>query len=275
MLVEIRGTMELFLRVEIGRKIENHMVRDDFMITSVQNEKVKRWQKLKMKKERIKTGTFLIEGSHLIEEALNSEWQVSDIILKEGTGGLDGTEDIDTYIVSEHVFKSITETKTPQGIAAIVEMRQPKWNEFSHVLMLDAIQDPGNLGTIIRTADAAGFDAVVLGTGSVDLYNDKVIRATQGSVFHLPVFQENLSDRISLLKRKGFTIWASALKNSVPFNQLALPDKVGLIVGNEGAGIDGKLIEMADETVQIPIRGKAESLNVSVAAGILLYHLKD
>lgn len=244
------------------------------MITSVKNEKVKQWQKLKLKKERMKTSTFLIEGYHLIEEALRSEWKIEEIIMEEKAVPLEAAKEVKTYVVSDNVFKAVSETKTPQGIAAVVRMKTEKWQEFSHVLLLDAIQDPGNLGTIIRTADAAGFEAIVLGNGTVDLFNDKVIRAAQGSLFHIPVFQEELSDKIASLKEEGYAIWASALNNSVSYTELSRPKKIGLIVGNEGAGVKEALIESADQVVKIPIYGKAESLNVSVATGILLYHLK-
>lgn len=244
------------------------------MITSVKNEKVKHWQKLKMKKERMKTETFLIEGYHLIEEAWKSDWDIEEIILEETADSIEVAERVDTYRVSDNVFKAISETKTPQGIAAVVRMKASEWSRYSQILLLDAIQDPGNLGTIIRTADAAGFDAVVLGNGTVDLYNDKVIRATQGSIFHLPVFQEELVERIPVLKEEGFTVWAAALQDSVSYKELKRPERTALLVGNEGAGIGKELLEIADQRVQIPIYGKAESLNVSVATGIMLYHLK-
>ncbi|WP_226036472.1 TrmH family RNA methyltransferase [Aquibacillus saliphilus] len=243
------------------------------MITSVQNNKVKHWNKLKKKKDRDNCNSFLIEGNHMVLEAVNSQWDLKEIIVQEGTVLPDFITNVDVVYVSDNVFKSITDTKTPQGIAAVVAMKQPELKDFSKLILIDAVQDPGNLGTIIRTADAAGFDGVVLGDGTVDLYNEKVIRATQGSIFHLPIFQENLHVEITDLKEKGFQVWASTLVGAKQFQTMPIPEKVALIVGNEGSGIDPSIIEQADEKVHIPIYGQAESLNVSVAAGILIYYI--
>jgi RNA methyltransferase, TrmH family len=244
------------------------------LLTSVKNDKVKSWKKLHTRKEREKTGTFLIEGFHLIEEAINSKWEIDEIILQEGVELPNWSSDFKIVEVSENVFQHITQTKTPQGVAAVVRFKKMGNIVGEHVLLLDRVQDPGNLGTIIRTADAAGFDAVILGDGTVDVYNDKVIRSTQGSIFHIPILQDNLTKRIPELKMDGFHIWASALTNSKDYHTVKSNTKVALILGNEGSGIQTELLELADEIVMIPIYGKAESLNVSIAAGILMYHIK-
>ncbi|GGB27861.1 putative tRNA/rRNA methyltransferase YsgA [Lentibacillus populi] len=244
------------------------------MITSIQNDKAKQWHKLKKKKERVRSKTFLIEGFHLIEEAHASNWKIEEFILLEGTDAPGFSTDYPVFIVSPSVFNHISETKTPQGIAAVVRMKASVWESFEKVLLVDAVQDPGNLGTMIRTADAAGFDAVILGENTVDMYNNKVVRSTQGSLFHIPVFQESLLAKIPVLKDEGFTVWASALMNSVPFTAITPDRKVALIIGNEGAGITEEIIHLADHCVKIPIYGKAESLNASVAAGILMYYIK-
>lgn len=244
------------------------------LLTSVKNDKVKALKKLHTRKEREKTATFFIEGFHLIEEAVNSNWTIKEIILQDGVDLPKWADDFKVVEVSENVFQHITQTKTPQGIGAVVNLSKVTKFDGNHVLLLDRIQDPGNLGTIIRTADAAGFDAVILGEGTVDVYNDKVIRSTQGSIFHIPVIRDNLIERILNLKKEGFSIWASALTNSKDFHTVKTNDKVALIVGNEGSGIQHDLLDLADELVKIPIYGKAESLNVSIAAGILMYHIK-
>lgn len=244
------------------------------LLTSVKNDKVKALKKLHTKKERERTGTFFIEGFHLIEEAVHSNWKIREIVLQDGVELPSWANDYPIVNVSENVFQHLTQTKTPQGIAAVVQMNTDATVVGNNILLLDRIQDPGNLGTIIRTADAAGFSAVILGEGTVDLYNDKVIRSTQGSIFHIPVFQDNLTSRINDLKKSGFKIWASALTNSKDFHTVKTTPKVALIVGNEGSGIHQQVLELADELVKIPIYGKAESLNVSIAAGILMYHIK-
>lgn len=242
------------------------------MITSTQNNKVKQWQKLKKRKNRMKTNTFIVEGFHLVEEAFISDWKVLEVIVTEDTDLPDRLLEMEVTTVSAHVYNALTETQTPQGIAAVVEMQQPVREQHNKLLLVDAMQDPGNLGTLIRTADAAGFDGVVLGKGTVDLFNDKVIRATQGSLFHLPIYEADLSEEIKLVQEEGFEVFASSLDNAEDYSSVIIPAKVALLVGNEGAGVDTKLISQADKCVIIPIYGKAESLNVSVASGILMYH---
>ncbi|MFC4556630.1 TrmH family RNA methyltransferase [Virgibacillus kekensis] len=244
------------------------------MITSVQNDKVKQWKKLHKRKGRTESGAFFVEGFHLVEEAHKSNWEIKELIVQEGINVQHIEGEFPITEVGDNVFKHISKTETPQGIAAIVKMNQPKVVNGSTVLLIDSIQDPGNLGTIIRTADAAGFNAVMLGENTVDAYNEKVIRATQGSLFHLPVTTENLDEKITELKEEGFNIWASSLSGARSFDELEVGSKTALILGNEGAGVRDEIVELADTVVKIPIYGKAESLNVSVAAGILMYYIK-
>lgn len=244
------------------------------MITSVQNNKVKQWNKLHSRKGRIKSGFFFIEGFHLIEEVHNSDWEITEIIVQDGIDYPEWCSESPVTMVSENVFKNIASTNTPQGIAAVVKMNQTEMGIGDSVLLVDAIQDPGNLGTIIRTADAAGVESIMLGENTVDMYNDKVIRATQGSLFHLPISHVSIPDEIPRLKKSGFQILASALNGAVPYNEIEIGKKTALIVGNEGAGINDEIIALADSAIKIPIHGKAESLNVSVAAGILMYYIK-
>ncbi|HLS66079.1 MAG TPA: RNA methyltransferase [Pseudogracilibacillus sp.] len=246
------------------------------MITSVQNERVKQWRKLHKKKERQKEHAFLIEGKHLIEEAQKSGWHIKEVIVDEQYEVPTSIVDEKIFTVTSHVFQSIAQTETPQGIAALVDMktieRVPQEEEL--VLLVDGVQDPGNLGTMIRTADAVGCSKVILGDGTVDPYNDKVVRATQGSLFHVPLAQMNLEEAIDQLKKEHFTIWASALERARNFYDVTRTQKMALIVGNEGTGIAPSLLKKADERVTIPIYGKAESLNVSIATGILLYGMR-
>ncbi|MFD1335261.1 TrmH family RNA methyltransferase [Oceanobacillus iheyensis] len=245
------------------------------MITSIKNEKVKSWKKLHRRKERLKTNTFLIDGIHLIQEALKSNWVIQELIVVEGYELPNDAKDVPVAYVSENVLKEISQTQTPQGVIAVVEMNIPKVQEDNNlIILLDAIQDPGNMGTIIRTADAAGVDAVVLGDGCVDIFNDKVIRATQGSIFHIPIYTATLEQEIHMLQTQGFTILATALHDAVEYTEVSDHNKVGLILGNEGAGIAPSILNKANKRINIPIYGKAESLNVGIAAGILMYHLK-
>ncbi|WP_339228337.1 RNA methyltransferase [Oceanobacillus sp. FSL K6-2867] len=244
------------------------------MITSVKNEKVKQWKKLHKRKERIQAGAFLVEGFHLVEEAVNSNWTVREVIMQKDVELPNWTNAYPVVSVSENVMAYISQTATPQGIIAVIESYKQSEQNGNHLLLIDSIQDPGNLGTIIRTADAAGMDGIILGDGTVDLYNDKVIRSTQGSIFHIPVLHADLGEEITKLKQKGFEIWATSLEKASNYNDIIPKAKVAIILGNEGAGVQADLIEQADRAVKIPIYGQAESLNVSIAAGILMYHLK-
>lgn len=243
------------------------------MITSVKNETIKQWNKLKIKKHRELQQQFLIEGMHLVQEVLDSDWNVEAIILQDGIPAPDEIQSEKITVVAENVMQYLTDTKTPQGIIAVVKMKELKLVANEKLLLLDAIQDPGNVGTMIRTADAAGFDGVVLGDGTVDLYNDKVIRSSQGSLFHLPIARKNLLDYTAELKGENVTIWGSTLEHASPIQEIDVPEKIALIVGNEGAGVDDKLLQEADQRIHIPIYGRAESLNVSVATGIMLYQI--
>ncbi len=244
------------------------------MITSTQNSQVKDWRKLHTKKYRVKTNSFLIEGYHLIEEALKSGWVIEVIIVQDGIELPDWLAQQRYQLVDQHVFAAISQTEAPQGIAAVVRIKDSAEALGNHLLLIDQVQDPGNLGTMIRTADAAGFSQVVLGKGTVDLYNDKVVRASQGSIFHIPIIQTDLLELIPALQSQTYTVLASALENAVAYDTVEQLEKVALVMGNEGSGIAPEILQLADKCIKIPIYGQAESLNVSIAAGILMYQLR-
>lgn len=229
------------------------------MITSTQNNQVKDWIKLHSKKYRSRTQTFLVEGHHLVEDALHSGWQIETLIVQDGITLPQWSNQHKCITVSQQVFAAISQTETPQGIAAVVQMQEPSPNTGHYLLLIDQVQDPGNLGTIIRTADAAGFSQVVLGNGTVDVYNDKVIRASQGSIFHIPIRHANLLELIPQLQSQTYRVLASALENAVSYDTLAKPDKVALVMGNEGSGIAPEILQLADQRIKIPIYGQAES----------------
>lgn len=162
-------------------------------IESVQNQKVKQWRKLHTKKERDASGTFLIEGMHLVEEAIKNKSDIKELILSEETA-IPKHWDLDNLsiiYVTKEIMKAISETETPQGAAAVcIQKDSGSISTWKKVILIDALQDPGNLGTIIRTADAAGLDGVILGDGTVDPYNSKAVRSSQGSIFHIPVVRK-------------------------------------------------------------------------------------
>lgn len=246
-------------------------------IASTKNERVKEWKKLQSRKKREERGLFLIEGLHLIEEALKYKSIVQELIVLDGAKlpnhFFEGT--IPTTIVSKEVFSLLSETDSPQGVMAVckqlrweIDLNAKKW------LLIDAVQDPGNLGTIIRTADAAGMDVVILGEGTVDLYNSKTIRATQGSIFHLPVVNSSLKQIINKLKEEKIPVFGTSTKNAVFYKEIPPSETFALLVGNEGNGVSKELLDMTDQNLHIPIYGKAESLNVAVASAIFMYHLR-
>lgn len=243
------------------------------MIISLQNEQVKKWRKLHRKKYRNEMNAFLVEGVHLIEEAIKSGFDLKQIIVEESIKIPDSWINQSIITVSRSVFASITQTESPQGVAAVVAMTKLEKRTAGPVLLLDGLQDPGNVGTIIRTADAVGASEVLVGKGSVDIYNEKVIRATQGSLFHLRIEQVDIIEAILRLQAEHYTVWAGALQNATSLPDVEFSNKEALVVGNEGAGVSASVLKLVDRTVKIPIYGDAESLNVSVATGILLYEM--
>lgn len=244
------------------------------MIISLQNEQVKRWRKLHKRKYRNEMNAFLVEGVHLIEEAIKSGFTIEQIIVEEKRKIPDSWINQTIVTVSRSVFASITQTESPQGVAAVVAMKKLKKRLTGPVLLLDGLQDPGNVGTIIRTADALGASEVLVGKGTVDIYNEKTIRATQGSLFHLRIEQVDIIEAIDKLQEEHYTVWAGALQNATSLPDVEFNNKNALVVGNEGAGVSDSVLKLVDRTVKIPIYGEAESLNVSVATGILLYAIK-
>lgn len=246
-------------------------------IESTQNALVKHWKKLvTLRKEREKSNEFLIEGFHLVEEALKNKDQVLQIIVRDGVDlpMLWDIDDIEMVEVNEAVAKEIAETEKSQGVFAhckvkpTTEIEEAAWRK---VLLVDAVQDPGNIGTMIRTADAAGLDAVILGKGCADAYNPKVMRSAQGSHFHIPVVRGDLNEWIDRLQDDGVKVFGTALEEAISFREIERADAFAIMVGNEGSGISPQLLAKTDQNIIIPIQGGAESLNVAVAAGILMY----
>ncbi|MDZ5712418.1 TrmH family RNA methyltransferase [Jeotgalibacillus haloalkalitolerans] len=245
------------------------------VIQSLQNTKVKEWKKLTTKKGRDKSGLFLVEGWHLTEEAIKAD-AVTEAIVKEGIELPPYMDSVEIHFVTEEISLALAETEHTQGVFAVCRQPEAAFDALnaSNILMLDAIQDPGNIGTMIRTADAAGIDAVILGKGTADPYNAKVLRSAQGSHFHLPILKQDLLSVIEHCKESGIPVYGTSLQGAVTYKEAAPVEKFALIMGNEGAGVNSELLTLTDQNLYIPIYGKSESLNVAIAAGILLYHLK-
>lgn len=244
-------------------------------IESPKNERVKEIKKLHTKKGRDKSKEFFIEGEHIIEEALKSSIMIKEIFIREEYVPKQEWDlsNIPLTYVTDRVMKEMSDTETPQGIAAICEVLYYDLDVSKGTyLLIDGVQDPGNVGTMIRTADAAGITAVILGQGTVDMYNSKVIRATQGSLFHIPVVRMDLESWVD--ENKEIPVFGTALENASTYSSIEPQEHFALIVGNEGEGVSSSLLNQTDQNLYVPIYGQAESLNVAVATGILLYHLK-
>lgn len=254
-------------------------------ITSTQNTIIKEVRSLKNRKDREEKGFFFIEGARIVEEALAAEAPISYAILAESYDKTDGGHDagaglesagVKCYVVPDGLFESLCDTRSPQGILAVLKIEPPELHEarFSNgiFILLENVRDPGNMGTIIRTADAAGFTGVIATGGCVDVYNPKVLRSTMGSVFHLPVyFYEDTIDAIKLLKANGIRIVASHLSCESTIYQTDLKIPTAFVIGSEAEGISRKVEAEADLLVKIPMPGRAESLNASIAAGVIMF----
>ncbi|TMU85772.1 RNA methyltransferase [Bacillus sp. BHET2] len=248
-------------------------------IQSSKNPVVKQWKKLLTKKERDLTRTYIVEGVHLVEEAMKQEDTVLELIVVEGIDlPQQWTADsVSMTMVSDEVGKALSDTETSQGIFAICKQKEDEHDrdKAETFMLLDGLQDPGNIGTIIRTADAAGIDMIVLGKGTVDPYNPKVLRSAQGGHFHIPIVRRDLTETISKLKERNIPVYGTALENGVEYTTIKPSSSYALIVGNEGNGMSKDLLTETDQNLFIPIYGKSESLNVAIAAGILLYYFKN
>ena len=246
-------------------------------IESTQNALVKHWKQLvTSKKDRDKSEEFIVEGFHLVEEALNTDGTIIHLIVREDLELPVGwkTDHLQLIQVTKSVAKELVETEQSQGIFA--HCRQPEHTDeeaasWKKLLFIDAVQDPGNIGTMIRTADAAGMDAVILGKGSADPFNPKTVRSAQGSHFHIPVVKGEIGDWIDRMNSAGIKVIGTGLQNAVDHYNVGPLKEFALIVGNEGSGVASEYLSKADEVVKIPLYGRAESLNVAIAAGILLY----
>lgn len=250
-------------------------------ITSTSNSRIKRLVSLKNKASaRRKEGVFIVEGIKMFHEVPRD--RIECIYIEEKFSELYENEIGENYtVVSENVFKQISDTVTPQGILTVV--RQKKYNILDILtkqgkqlyIVLENVQDPGNLGTIMRTAEGAGVSAVIAGKSTVDIYNPKTVRSTMGSIFRVPyIVADSLEEEIELLKRSGVEVYAASLDGTVYYDDENYGKSTAFIIGNEANGISGMLEAKADKLVKIPMCGELESLNAAVAAAILMYEAR-
>ena len=240
------------------------------LITSLNNEHIKEIIKLKEKKYRDLSNTFLIEGRHLVLEA-HREKKIVELILEQDELF---PLDTNTLYVSSNVMKRLSDLSTPSNVMAVVEKLDEK-PIGEKILILDNIQDPGNLGTIIRSAVAFNFDTIVLSPGTVDLYNPKVVRSTQGMMFHINIIVREPVNFINELKNEGYKIVGTKVTNGVDIRDSKTYSHFALIIGNEGKGMSEELSELCDEYLYIKMNDQCESLNAAVAASILMYEISN
>lgn len=241
-------------------------------ITSLKNPKVTAWKALKDRKGRRESGCFLVEGRKMVEEALASAFDVETVLVQEGMELPDGLT-MPVYELPAHVLAAVCDTKTPQGIAAVVRMKEQS-ALGKHIVVLDGVQDPGNVGTIIRTADAAGLDGVLLSTQCADVFSPKVLRATMGSIFRMNLrTTDDLPGELTKLREKGYSILSSQLDGTPFYERQDVAERFALIIGNEGNGVSEQVQQTATHRVRLPMRGGAESLNAAIAAAIMMYEL--
>lgn len=251
-------------------------------ITSKENALIKHIIKLKEKKYRAEYNEFVIEGAKIVKEAIEENANMKNLIISQDAINSELVQrqlgenlDKQEYIlVPNSVFKLLTDVEKPQGVIAVIEKnRQNNQIDFSEeiILILDNIQDPGNLGTIIRTADSVGLTQILVSKGTVDCYNSKVIRSTMGAFFRVNIIESNnLIDTVKQIQNNGFKVVTTSLQTNKSIYDIELK-KTAIIVGNEANGVSKELMELSDIKAIIPMKGKTESLNVAVATGVLLY----
>ncbi len=258
------------------------------MITSTANDTIKHIMTLvKNAKARRKEGLFVIEGERMAreipEDRLKDCFVSEDFLLKNRLDEVFGY-DVRPVEVSANVFKKMSDTMSPQGILCVCTQQAHTVQEIIasepdsklRLLILEGIQDPGNLGTMIRSAEGAGFDAVIADDNTVDVYNPKVTRSTMGSLFRVPViYTQDLLHTIDLIKEASVTVYAAHLKGNVSYRDERYPKRTAFLIGNEGAGLSDSTTGKADKLIKIPMQGKLESLNAAVAASLLMFGVND
>lgn len=251
-------------------------------ITSKDNELIKHIRKLKDKKYRDESNEYVVEGVKLVEEAVKEKAKIKQIIVCEDTTR---TYEIPTHImleiakyecisVSDKIFNIITQVTNPQGIMAIIEKNaQNAKIDYTQdiIVVLDDVQDPGNLGTILRTVDSIGLNQIIVSKGTADAFNSKVVRSTMGAIFRIKIIEvENLAQAIKEMRKHHFKLMVTSLQTKNSIYDIDFYKKI-IVIGNEANGVSKEIQDMADEKAKIPMLGRTESLNASVAAGVVMY----
>lgn len=238
------------------------------IISSLENQKVKSWNKLNEKKYRDSTDLFLIEGDHLVNEAYKKNMLVELIALPTFTCNYD----ININYVTDEIMKKISRMESISPVIGVCKKFKPL-NYGNRLLLLDKLQDPGNLGTIIRSAVAFNIDTIILGNGCVDLYNDKTIRASEGMIFNIDIISKELNNFIDELHTNNYVIYGTDVKDGTILSNIDFKEKFAIVIGNEGNGLSESLKHQVDKNIYIPMNKECESLNASVATSIIMYEM--
>ena len=251
-------------------------------ITSMQNPQALFWRGLKTRVARQEAGLFWVEGVKMVSEALALPGRMKALLVdmerQDAFHDMIERASCPVYAVSPHILGAVCDTKTPQGVAALVTLPEdvPLQHLGPLLVALDGVQDPGNVGTILRTADAAGFSGALLSEACADLYSPKCLRATMGSIFRLPALcPPDLPDALAQLKVAGYSIISGELNGAPFYERAGLGSRLCLVIGSEGSGVSPEVSDLATHRLTLPMRGGAESLNAAVAAGIMMYDLTN
>jgi len=259
------------------------------IITSSQNKLIKLVASLKLKKYRDELGLFIVEGVRLVEEAANSNWLIETCIYTREALQQERVQEIMAGLKSKNcrliqvptiIYDKVTETKEPQGIMVIAQKHAYQLSDVLNdgkkpfFVVLDELQDPGNVGTIIRTAAAAGCTGVILTKGCTDVFASKVVRASMGSIFNVPIFEGlSISEVLSYFAQHCIDILATSLESSNVYFKADFTKAIAVVFGNEGNGVSNQLLEHAQDRLYIPLLGRVESLNVAASAAVILYEV--
>ena len=245
------------------------------IIRSLQNEQIKNYAKLKEKKYRDESGLFIVEGDHLVRMALEANCLITLLVAEEALENyLDIIDEERTIIVTESIINKLSFTKTPQNVIGIAKQNTYDKRDVKRVLVLDTLQDPGNVGTLIRSALAFDYDKVYVSESTVDIYNEKVVRASQGAIFKINVVKRELNEIYRILKNNEFHILVTSLTdNSIYLEEVEKKEKFAIVLGNEGNGVSEVSLKNASSVVKIKMSDKIDSLNVGVAGSIVMYNL--
>lgn len=242
------------------------------IITSKDNEIIKNIKKLKEKKYRL--DSYIVEGIKMVKEAISENQEMALIAIREDFKIDFDTKNTKIVTISNKIFNDISDVKTPQGILAVIKKNQNNQIETNsdYILALDSLQDPGNMGTIIRTADSANINQIIINKTTVDPYSPKVIRSTMGAIYRTNIIEvEDLKATLKEMKLKGFQIITTDLKATQSIYDINYNNKTVVVIGNEANGVSQEILQIADKKVIIPMLGKTESLNASIAASIMIY----